>query len=475
MSLLTLEEAIDLDVHRANALYQHHLNPGLLEVYRILGLSEMDVTRAEGVEIHLKDGRTILDFSSSIGVLGLGHNHPRILAAEKLCHDIKMIDAIKVAPHKLQAALAYNVAQFLPDPLQMCFFTVSGAEAVEAAMKICERAQDPKKKKYITTSGSFHGKTHGALSVTTSGGFQRGFLLGLPKDHIIEVPYGDVNAIEAAIQANQTSKGANDIIAVILEPIQGQSLHTAPPGYMTAVAECCRKHNVLTIFDEVKVSMGRTGTFCAFQIEEVVPDVVTISKSLGGGKRAVGVMVTSDEIFRKAYGKRKDSSLHTTTFGGLGESCAVAIETLNVLLEENLIEKAREKGDYLRTQLLALQEKHRGKISELRGRGLLQGVRFDFNKRVFDKVIDTSEVTFFKTLDSLLIGSVMRELYQRYNIITHISPSDPDILHIMPPLIVEQSHLDTFVDALDDILSRGLVNIVGSFIKGNLRGMYHHA
>ncbi len=456
MQLLSLNDSISLDIKQANQLYKKHLNPGLLEIYRILGLSEMDVESAEGVEIHLKDGRTILDFSSSIGVLGLGHNHPRIIAAEKLCHEKKLIDAIKVAPHKLQAALAYNLCQLLPAPLQVCFLTVSGAEAVEAAMKICERAQGPAKTKFIAATGSFHGKTHGALSVTNSGGFQRGFLLGLPKENVIEVPYGDLDALEAYIRENETNLGENSIIAIILEPIQGQGLTSAPPGYLKEVVSLSREHNILTIFDEVKVSMGRTGTFCAFQIEDVVPDVVTISKSLGGGKRAVGAMITSEKIFKKAYGKRKDSSLHTTTFGGLGESCAVAIEALNVLVEEKLIESARDKGDYLKTRLLQLQAKHQGQISELLGRGLLQGVRFSFSLSIFD------------TLDAVMMVSIIRELYKRYNIIAHFSASDPDILHIMPPLIVEKHHLDQFVDALDDLLSRGLVKIVGEFIKGNL-------
>lgn len=456
MAMLTLDEAISLDVKKANELYKKHLNPGLMEIYELLGVSEMDIESAEGVEIYLKGGRTILDFSSSIGVLGLGHNHPRIIEAEQICHQKKLIDAIKVAPQKMQAALAYNLSQLLPDPLQVCFLTVSGAEAVEAAMKICERAQGADKTKFISATGSFHGKTHGSLAVTNSGGFQQGFLLGIPAENRIEVPYGNVEALKKAIQQHTTSQGDNSIIAIMLEPLQGQGLDTAPPGYLKAVVELAKEHGILTIFDEVKVSMGRTGTFCAFQIEDVVPDVVTISKSLGGGKRAVGAMVTSEAIFKKAYGKRKDSSLHTTTFGGLGESCAVAIAALNTLVEENLIEGAREKGDYLRSRLLELQSKYPDKIIELRGRGLLQGVRFSFSHG------------YVSLLDSVMMVSLLRFLYEQHDIIAHFSASDPDILHVMPPLIVEKHHLDRFIDALDDVLNKGFLPIMGSFVKSNL-------
>lgn len=455
MQLLSLKDSISLDIKEANELYKKHLNPGLLEIYTILGLNEMDIESAEGVEIYLRDGRKILDFSSSIGVLGLGHNHPRIIAAEKLCHEMKLIDAIKVAPHKLQAALAYNLCEMLPGDLDYCFLTVSGAEAVEAAMKVCERAQGQEKTKFITATDSFHGKTHGSLSVTTGGGFQRGFMMGIPKENVVEVPYGHIEAISAAIHANSTKQG-NSIIAILLEPIQGQDIVTPPSGYLKDVVALCQKHNILTIFDEVKIGMGRSGTFCAYQIEDVVPDVVTLSKSLGGGKRAVGAMICSEKIFKKAYGKRNDSSLHTTTFGGLGESCAVAIETLNVLTEESLIEGAKEKGEYLQARLQELQKKHPSEIKELLGRGLFQGVKFAFSRNTLG------------ILDTVMMVSLVRELYRRHDIIAHFSGSDPTILHIMPPLVVTKEQLDQFVNALDSILLRGFVSIVGEFVKDNV-------
>ncbi len=455
MQLLSLKDSISLDVKDANELYKKHLNPGLLEIYTILGLSEMDIESAEGAEIYLKDGRTIVDFSSSIGVLGLGHNHPRIIAAEQLCHEMKLIDAIKVAPHKLQAALAYNLCEMLPGDLDYAFLTVSGAEAVEAAMKVCERVQGSGKTKFITATDSFHGKTHGSLSVTTGGDFQRGFMMGIPKENVVEVSYGQIEAIEAAIQANSTKHG-NSIIAILLEPIQGQDIVMAPQGYLKEVVELCKKHNILTIFDEVKVGMGRSGTFCAYQIEDVVPDVVTLSKSLGGGKRAVGAMICSEKVFKKAYGNRNDSSLHTTTFGGLGESCAVSIETLNIIVEEKLIEGAKEKGEYLSAKLQELQKKYPGEIKELRGRGLIQGVKFAFSRNTLN------------LLDTVMMVSLVRELYRRHDIIAHFSGSDPTILHIMPPLVVTKKQLDQFVNALDSILSRGFVSIVGEFVKDNV-------
>ena len=465
--LITLHEAIALDVERANSLYKKHVNPGLLKAFSILGTANMDIQKAQGVEIHLRDGRVILDFSGAMGVLGLGHNHPRILAAEALCHEVKLIDAIKMAPPKMQAVLAHNLAEMLPDPLQIVFFTVSGAEAVEAAMKLCEKAQGSTKTKFITTTGAYHGKTHGALALTRTESFQDGFLLGVHPDNVVEVPFGDVEALEAAIRGNP-SGNANPFIAVIIEPIQGQNVLEAPPGYLRRAAELARRNGILVIFDEVKVGMGRTGTFCAFQCEEVVPDVLTLSKALGGGKRALGAMVTSERLFQKAYGDRKNWAAHTTTLGGLGGTCAVAIETLNIFKEEGIVELARTQGEYLKAKLIELKSRHDGTISELRGRGLFQGLRFTFppGGGGAAKAADSLAAKFFKTRDSLMIAALVRELYRNHDVLTHFAASDPDVLHIMPPLIVEKRQIDHLVDALDQSLSKGFIRMTAGLLTG---------
>jgi len=154
IELLTLDESLGLDMATANEFYANHLNKYLLQVFEVLGLDDMDIKGAQGVEIWLNDGRTLLDFSAGLGVVGLGHNHPRIIEAERKCHDAKVIDCIRVAPQKMQGALAYNIAQYLPDPLKVSFFAVSGSEAVEAAMKLCERVQTPKQKtKFLCMQG----------------------------------------------------------------------------------------------------------------------------------------------------------------------------------------------------------------------------------------------------------------------------------------------------------------------------------
>lgn len=462
--LLTLDESLALDQSEANKLYKKHLNAGLLGVYEILGVANMDAVSAEGMYIKLRDGKEILDFTSALGILGLGHNHPRILEAEQKCRDQKILNAIKLAPHKLQATLAYNLSVLLPSPLSVSFFTTSGAEAVESAMKLCEKAQGTERRKFITTTNSYHGKTHTSLSMTRSGHMRDGFIQGIPEENIITIPYGDASALEETLK-----KQGAEVVAMIVEPIQGQGIDTPPQGYLPKVVELCHKSNVLVIFDEVKFGMMRSGTFCAFQSEDVVPDVVTLSKSLGGGSRAMGAMITSEALFKKAYGKREASGLHTTTFGGLGVSCAVAIETLNILNEPKFQKNVQDKSTYLRKRLEELKNKYPNKITSLKGRGLLQGIEFNFRNILNDSKFEIPDLPLIDTFNKAMMASLIRGLYERYDILAHFSDSDIQTLHVMPPLIVEEKHLDIFINAIDDILEKGFISLALDFVKANIK------
>ncbi|WP_146258194.1 aspartate aminotransferase family protein [Sinorhizobium medicae] len=473
MPLLSLDQSLELENEAANKLYSQHLNKYMLQIFDILGLKEMDIKGAEGVEIWLNDGRTLLDFSAGLGVVGLGHNHKRIIEAERKCHERKVIDCIKIAPHKLQGALAYNLSLFLPPPLTVSFFAVSGAEANEAAMKLSERVQTPKgKKKFLCMRGAFHGKTHGPLSLTTATDVQSGFLLGVPEENVIYVRYGDIGAMREVIKAETDSRGRNPIIAAIVETINGTTCEIPAIGYLSQFAELCRQNDILSIFDEVKVGMGRSGRFCAFQYEDAVPDIVTLAKTLGGGKREVAVMVTSQALFDRAYGNKQDCNLHSSSFSGLGESCAVAIETLNILQDEGLIENAERLGDYLSTRLHDLKARYPRQIVDVRGRGLFQAIRLNFHQDLVSRLIDVSKNPLFQTYQTVLIGALTRQLFERHNVLVHFQPGARDILHFMPPFVAQEQHIDKLIAALDDTLSSGIADATLRFVTQNIKRVF---
>tara|TARA_B100001250_G_scaffold374783_1_gene361851 strand:+ start:11998 stop:13413 length:1416 start_codon:yes stop_codon:yes gene_type:complete len=464
--IYSLDEALNLDEKTYHKLYRKHINSGLYSIYKILGFSQMDIENAKGLEIKLKNGKTILDFTSGIGVLGLGHNHKKIIKAEKKCQELKIIDVQKFGINKMQAALAYNLSKLLPDPLDTSFFSVSGAEAVEAGIKLITRAQPKNKKYFISFNEDYHGKTHGALAFTNSENFSKGFHIGINKENVIIVEPGDIESLKSVIKKH-TTKNFNNIAGLIIEPIQGQSLGLLPKGYLKKTVELCNNNDILVLIDEIKVGMGRTGKLFSFLDENVVPDVVTISKALGGGKRAIGVMVTNSKLSKLAYGKKKDSALHSTTFSGLGTSCAVAIETLNIISNPDFLKNVEEKGNYLNLKLTEIKNKYPEIIKSIIGKGLYIGINFNFIP--YENKMNKLKIPFLKDIKVALMGSIVRSLYRDYNILTHFTPPEPSMLVLMPPLIISNQEIDKFIYSLDNLLAKGLINLFSKFLINNTK------
>ncbi len=466
---ISLKESFSLTEKEYQHLYRKHINPGLLSIYRILGFTKMDMESAQGLKMNMKDGKTVLDFTSGIGVLGLGHNHPQIVKAEQLCHQLKTIDVQKFGINRLQSVLAYNISQVLPEPLDTSFFTVSGAEAIEAGIKLITRIQPKFKEYFITFSEDYHGKTHGALSFSDSENFASGFHTGIPKKNVIIVEPGNLEALKNAIQAKTFDKNKNAIAGVIMEPIQGQTLEIHPKGYLKEVRNLCKENDILLLIDEIKVGMGRTGKLFSFLEENLVPDILTISKALGGGKRAIGVMVTSAKLSKKAYGKRKDSALHSTTFGGLGESCAVAIEALNIISDQKFLDNVQEQGSYFLEQLKKLKEKYPKHIQTIVGKGLYLGIIFNFSS--YEKSLKLLRIPFINDMRVVLMGSIVRCLYRKYGLLTHFTAPRPEMLVIMPPLIIEKEQIDYFIESVDKTIELGFTRLFGKFLVGNTKNL----
>jgi acetylornithine/succinyldiaminopimelate/putrescine aminotransferase len=465
--LITLDAAYSMPLAQSLELYADYLNPGLLRNFQILGLDRLDLVRAKGCFLYGTDGTAYLDFSSALGIAALGHNHPRIVSAQKRFLDEDRISAYKLGPHRLQGALAYNLASLMPKELSHSFFAVSGAEAVEAALKLCERANGQGTKPLlVSTQGSYHGRTHGTMPVTRTPGFQDGFVMGIPPETILEIPFGDAEALEAVL-----IKNAGKVFAFIVEPIQGQNVLVADPSYLKKARALCTRHGVLLICDEVKMGLGRTGRFCGFEHAEIVPDVVTLSKSLGGGASAISAMITTPEVFKRAYGTRATSALHGTTFGGLGISCALAIEALCVLKDDKLVQAAAEKGRVLRALLEKLQERFPRAIRAVRGEGLFMGLEFHYDRPFYLDLLKKLMPPTESLVDSVFIASVVRELAVNEKLLVHFSASHPQILHLMPPLVVSTQELTQAVDSIGRALEKGFSAMVHEFVAQQFKAL----
>ena len=456
--LITLEDAKALPVEAVADLFAKHLNPGQLHFMKLLGFHKVLVQKAEGMYYVDQHGRRILDFFGGFGSLAPGHNHPRILAARKLFQDEGRHELGMAFMSQYATALARNLAKIAPEDLEIAFLCVSGSEANEAATKLAERAAGADRRIVAYTTNSFHGKTRAALSMTDSAFYQDGFEL-LP--NVRRVPYGDIDALEALFRAEP------GIGVFMLETVQGGGGIILPPeGYLKAVRELCDRHKVIWIADEVQCGYGRTGRFFAFEHWGVVPDIITLAKSLGGGKTALGAYIARSWIHEKAYGKPKTALIHgPATFAGMGEACATGIEALNLLYDENLIENSAERGEQLLAGLKAIQQKHPKLIKEVRGRGLMVGIEFNDLSATLPFGVSHLISVLDDKLKGSLCGFVGALLLRDYDTLVAFTEYNRNVIRLEPPLIVTAEEVDLFLKNFDDLLSRGVTGIIKDYIK----------
>ena len=461
-SLMTVEQAKNLTPGQVADLFRLNINPGQYHFLKLLGFHEVLIDRAEGMYYYTRSGKKVMDFFGGFGSLALGHNHPRILAVRKKFQEEQRHEIAISFMSQYATALAYNLASIAPGDLDMVFLGSTGSEAVEAALKLAERVAGPKRNKIVYAEKSFHGKTIGALSVTDSTLYKSSFAL-LPDR--VRVPFGDAAALEKAFADDK------EIGVLILETIQGGAgIVTAPPEYWRRVRELCDQYKVIWIADEVQCGVGKTGTFFAFEQAGVIPDIVTLAKSLGGGKAAIGVMISSKPLFLKAYGTPATALIHgTATFGGIGETCCTAIETLNVLYEEGLINNAAEQGSRLIQQLQGLRSKYPTLLKEVRGQGLMIGIEFqDFSQTLsypFRKIVATLD----EKLKGSVCGFVGSILFRDHSILVAFTEYNRNVIRLQPPLIVTTAEIDRFVEALDEVLGRGITRIITDYTKNFFR------
>lgn len=456
--LMSVEDAKALTVEQMRELFSQHLNPGQLHFLKLLGFDQVKIQQAEGMYYIDQNGRRILDFFGGFGSLAYGHNHPRIIEARRKFQEEKRHEIAIAFMSQYASVLAKNLASIAPGDLDMVFLGSSGSEAVEAALKLAEKHQGRERSKIAYAEFSFHGKTRGALSVTDSPFYQSDFKL---LDNVVRVPFGSAAALEELFERDKS------VGVLILETVQGGAgIIGAPDQYWKDVRRLCDRYNVLWIADEVQCGVGRTGRFFAFEFADVVPDIVTLAKSLGGGKAACGAMIARRPVYMAAYGTPKTALIHgPATFGGMGETCITAIESLNVLFDDDLIENAAEQGAHLLSRLQAIQKKHPKLVKEVRGYGLMVGLEFtDFSDAMPFGVRQMVSALDDK-LKGSLCGFVGSLLLREYNILVAFTEYNRNVIRLEPPLIVSRAQIDEFCDALDSLLERGITRILMGYAK----------
>jgi len=309
-----------------------------------------------GSRVRDVEGRELVDLTAGWGVCAIGHCHPRLVAAisEQAGRLMQTTNLFYTLP---QLDLAERVLGVAPAALTRAFFTSSGAEAMEGALKLAHRADE--RSKFVSTTNSFHGRTLGALSVIGQDKHRAPYARILQEGCF--VPFGDLEAARRAVDANTA--------AFVVEPVQGEGgVHVAPPGYLAGLREITRKAGALLVLDEIQTGIGRTGRWLALEHEGVVPDVVTLGKGIGGGFPIAAFLCTEDVAKTVSLGD------HGGTYAGNPLGCAAADAVLRVIDEDGLVGRAATLGRRVLERLERFAGEHPERAARARGRGLLLGM-----------------------------------------------------------------------------------------------------
>jgi acetylornithine/succinyldiaminopimelate/putrescine aminotransferase/nucleoside-diphosphate-sugar epimerase len=418
------------------ALAARHLDPSLVDVLRILGFDK-EYASARGSYLHDADGRAYLDFHTGEGFASLGHNHPDVREVLQATLAADLVDGVQLHYSVLAGMLAEGLSQRLPHGLDAVFFTSTGAEAVDSAMKFARAATG--RPRLISCDSSFHGVTLGPLSLVGDEFFKEGFGPLLPGCD--RVPFGDLARLEAELRSG-------DVAAFIVEPIQGRMVTMPPAGYLQAAQQLCRRYGTLFVIDEIQTGLGRTGKWFALEHWELEPDFVLIGKALSGGYMPVAAMVTRRDIYQRAVGTLERCYVHQSTFGRNRLSMAAGLAALRIIARDRLVEHAARIGGVLRAGLAELGQRYE-MVREVRGSGLMIGIELGAPSsrlaRLNWRLIHMASEGLFPQL-------IVIPLHREHGVIT-MAAGKNDVIKLLPPLTLSESEAQSFLGALDAVLA----------------------
>jgi len=366
--------------------------------------------RAEGATITDSEGKTYIDCVGGYGLFNVGHNNPNVL--QSLIDQLKQ-NQLFTRPFisEIQVRAAECIERIAPGDLSCSCFLNSGSEAIDCAIKLVRLHRGAKT--IITAQKSFHGHTFGSLSASGIPSFKRAFNPLLPG--FINVPYGDITALKSSI--------SDEIGAILIEPIQHEAGIMLPPdGYLQAVRDLCDKHDIIFILDEVKTGIGKTGRMFACEHYDIVPDVLVLGKSLGGGLIPIGAVAAKSNLWKR-FGL--SFSMSASSNGGNILACRAALETVRFIEEGNLAEDCRENGKLLLRSFKECVEEYPLILQSADGLGLLIGI---------------------KTMNSKVALGLAEEVI-RQGVLIFPAFGDSSVLMVEPPLVISSQQIRTVVDS----------------------------
>ncbi|RMF96397.1 MAG: aspartate aminotransferase family protein [Gammaproteobacteria bacterium] len=419
-------------------LHAEHVNPRFATVLRTIGFDRC-YERAAGPYLWDIGGRRYLDMISGYGVFALGRNHPDIRQALAEFLRLEYASLVQMEAPLLSGLLAAELKKRAPEPLDTVYFTNSGTEGVETAIKFARCATG--RPGLLYCDHAFHGLTNGSLALNGDPTFREGFEPFLPDCR--QVPFNDLDALERAL-------AAGDVAAFVVEPVQGKGVHLPAPGYLRAAAELCRRHGALFVADEVQTGIGRTGRFLAIEHEPgLCPDILVLSKALSGGYVPVGAVLTRRDIYDRVFSSLERSVVHSSTFGQGSLAMVAGLATLKALDEHAVIANAERIGARLLAGLQAMVERYEF-LAAVRGRGMMIGIELG---EPSSAILKGAWSLVHRMDKSLFPQAVIIPLLDDHGIITQVAGHHMDVVKLLPPLILDDAQADGFLAAFESVIA----------------------
>jgi ornithine--oxo-acid transaminase len=418
------------------SLSEEHINPSLCKVLSILGFNKR-YTRGKGAYLFDEAGNRYIDCLSGFGTFACGRNHPAIRDVIRQAMDLDLANLVAMGVASLSGLLARELIRIAPGELDMVFFTNSGTEGVEAAIKYARYGTG--KPRMIHCDRSFHGLSLGSLSVNGNEEFKEGF--GPLLEPMTTVPFNDLEALE-----RELSRG--DVAGFIVEPIQGKGIFVPSDNYLPEAVELCHKHGAVFIADEVQTGFGRTGRMFACEHWGVAPDILITAKALSGGYIPVGAVLSKRWIHEKVFCKLDRCFVHSSTFTENDLAMAAGLATLAVLREEKLADNAATLGNLLMQGLRDVGQKYE-MFGEVRGKGLMIGVEF---RPPASLSLKMGWNLLHKLDPSLFCQAMLIPLMTEHHILAQVAGHHLDVIKLLPSLVINQEDVAYLVRAFDQVM-----------------------
>jgi len=438
------------------ANYATHGNPAFA---RMLGLTGFDRawTRAEGALLFDDNGNEYLDCIAGFAVHGIGRSHPDMVAALRDALGSGTPNWVQFERNPLAALLAKRLSERTPGDLEHVFFSNSGTEAIECALKLARRATG--RAAVLHCDMAFHGLTLGALAANGNPKLRDGFG---PLGESECIPFDDLAALERALESRRFA-------AFLIEPVQGKSCRAASPCYLGEASRLCARFGTLLVVDEVQTGVGRTGRFLALEHDRGCrPDMVVMSKALAGGFVPIGATLVRRDTWNATFDSMSRALVHTSTFQGGVLAMTAGLVTLEIHDRERLSERAEVLGEVLRTGFERCATTHAA-AAEVRGRGLMLGLAL--RKSAAERFL--AGLPLVGSLERLAFGQAfVMELLATHAILCQVTESHTDILKFTPPLVIDEQQCVRLVDAVDATLAK-LGGGVSATLQAALRVSKH--